>query len=302
MLQYEYISSAQTKKYAEKWWEFEKHFSYPLSPTVSFKIDHGEDYSAFFRAIGEASFLLVWDQDVLVGCLAVVEKNLILNETLYPALYLADLKIRPNYQGRGISRNMYQTLQDKLTPELNSKNWSLIYFVAMQGERGDVMNSGRPHSLLSLFKPVATLRIYFVEPVLLASLKTAEVKESFSPEQILHLSPPMKNNAYEDQWVVDLTGKKDLILDTTNSPLSLVHVAASSFLGTEYLQFLAQSGEYSKDRHEICCFCLDERREALICKLEKNNIVSDSQAKVYTYHLENKIEKANLVQMGTFQI
>ena len=32
----------------------EKHFRYPLSPTLSFQLDHGDDYTAFFRAMGDA--------------------------------------------------------------------------------------------------------------------------------------------------------------------------------------------------------------------------------------------------------
>jgi hypothetical protein len=80
--------------------DFERRFTYPLGPGRSFRIDHGEDYPRFFRAIGAAVCFVAERQGRLLGSLAVALRQLALPDgTERPVAYLADLKIDPEARG-----------------------------------------------------------------------------------------------------------------------------------------------------------------------------------------------------------
>jgi len=75
---------------------FEAQFYYPLGSNHSFRIDHGKDYSRFFRSMGEAvCFVAERDGEVL----GVVSASL--RETNQPGvlqqkvLYIGDMKVNP---------------------------------------------------------------------------------------------------------------------------------------------------------------------------------------------------------------
>ncbi|MBS2038311.1 hypothetical protein JST97_25230 [bacterium] len=74
--------------------EFEQQFSYPLGANDSFSICHGPDYGAFFRAIGEATVLVVEEEGRILGTLAAVVRPLQLpGGVRQKVAYLADLKL-----------------------------------------------------------------------------------------------------------------------------------------------------------------------------------------------------------------
>ena len=81
--------------------EFEAAFSYPLGPGRRFRISHGDDYSRFYRSMGEARCFLLEDRGRVVGALGVAVRRL--GET--PAAYLGDLKLLPEARrGRPLLR------------------------------------------------------------------------------------------------------------------------------------------------------------------------------------------------------
>ncbi len=50
---------------------FEREFRYPLGSGRWFRISHGEDYTRFFRAIGEARCFVARRQQAIAGVVAV---------------------------------------------------------------------------------------------------------------------------------------------------------------------------------------------------------------------------------------
>ena len=79
---------------------FERQFTYPLGSGRSFRINHGDDYVRFFRALGEARCFVAERDRKVVGVLGAALRPL-----LFPggerrlALYLGDLKVDPAVQG-----------------------------------------------------------------------------------------------------------------------------------------------------------------------------------------------------------
>lgn len=75
---------------------FEERFRYPLGPGRTFRISHGDDYSQFFRAIGDATVFVAEREGRVVGCLAVALRELLLpSGEVRQVAYLADLKVAP---------------------------------------------------------------------------------------------------------------------------------------------------------------------------------------------------------------
>ena len=79
---------------------FERQFTYPLGPGRSFRVDHGDDYVRFFRALGEARCFVAERQQRVLGVLGAALRPLILpGGERRTALYLGDLKVDPTVQG-----------------------------------------------------------------------------------------------------------------------------------------------------------------------------------------------------------
>lgn len=70
---------------------------YPLGDD-RFRIDHGEDYFAFFDRLGKATFEVALDGDEVVAVVARV-----LRREPIRCWYLCDLKVRPSHRGRRIA-------------------------------------------------------------------------------------------------------------------------------------------------------------------------------------------------------
>jgi len=76
--------------------EFEKRFSYPLGEGSRFRISHGEDYSRFFRAMGNAVVFVAERDGKVLGTLGAAERELVRPDgESSRALYVCDLKVVP---------------------------------------------------------------------------------------------------------------------------------------------------------------------------------------------------------------
>ena len=77
--------------------EFEKQFTYPLGPGRNFRISHGDDYSLFFRAMGELGVSIVLEEHGRVLGTVGLAVRLLLepNGSETRVIYLGDLKVAP---------------------------------------------------------------------------------------------------------------------------------------------------------------------------------------------------------------
>ena len=89
---------------------FEKKFNYPLGEGKSFTISHGHIYENFFRSIGSETIFVAHDKQKIFGTLAVVERTLIIKGQKQRSLYIADLKIDPDFR-----QILYQLLKQRFT-------------------------------------------------------------------------------------------------------------------------------------------------------------------------------------------
>lgn len=171
---------------------------YPLGED-HFRIDHGRDYFAFFDRLGDlAYYVAAEDGEVLaVGC-GVIR----LLPGLGPAWYVGDLKVRPDRRGEHIPLRMLAAAFAAEYPRCTRG-----YGISMNPPEGDnrVLRIVRRFPLIPIVH-AATLGFF--------SLSAADMRRA-APEVQHHRGPL----AY-----LSLRGVKDLVLESTGSPLPLLHV------------------------------------------------------------------------------
>ncbi|MEK7487562.1 MAG: N-acetyltransferase [Planctomycetota bacterium] len=93
--------------------KFESQFLYPLGETRKFRIDHGEDYSLFFRAMGRGCCFIFEQKGIILGVMCVALKELLFPEgSLKTVMYLGDLKIAPEARGGYVFFRLFQALKE----------------------------------------------------------------------------------------------------------------------------------------------------------------------------------------------
>jgi hypothetical protein len=79
---------------------FEAQFDYPLGPGRRFRIDHGEDTTRFFRAMGEGASFVAERDGAVLGVIGASLRRLVLpGGEERPVVYIGDLKIAPEARG-----------------------------------------------------------------------------------------------------------------------------------------------------------------------------------------------------------
>jgi len=88
--------------------EFEKEFTYPLGDACRFGISHGEDYLAFFRAMGDAELVTAVEDGRVLGSIARVERSVRTEDGITGAHYLCDLKLRAASRGSLVLARLFR--------------------------------------------------------------------------------------------------------------------------------------------------------------------------------------------------
>ncbi len=101
--------------------DFEAPFTYPLGPDKFFHITHGDDYTLFFRAQGDATCFVAEQQGRVIGSLGTVIRRLWMPDGAeHPVAYLGDLKIARRARGGVVLARLAQAAEAWLRPKLNA--------------------------------------------------------------------------------------------------------------------------------------------------------------------------------------
>lgn len=114
--------------------QFEREFSYPLGKAGRFRISHGQDYSAFFRAMGEASLLMARKEGRVLGMLATVMRKLWMRAgsggpVSREAHLLCDLKVIPESRGSTVLASLIRAAKQRI----EASRSHACYCVVMEG-------------------------------------------------------------------------------------------------------------------------------------------------------------------------
>ena len=180
----------------------EKKATYPLGPNESFKIDHGADYFAFFKRLGQLSYYTAFREEelVAVGCGVLRDLALKPDQPKEKCWYLCDLKVDPASRGQHIPLYMFMKAAYKAWTSTRG------YAISMNptGSENRVVKMFRNHGWIPVDEP---------KQLALFSMNQDEMQRA---EHTLekHRGPVS---------YLSLQGTKDLILSSTGQPLPLLH-------------------------------------------------------------------------------
>lgn len=88
--------------------EFQTRFTFPLNHR-HYYFDNGDDYFAWFQTMGTLHYFVALDQGEVVAVAAQVTRKLVSpsGDSTDPFWYLCDLKVHPDYRGRGIPEKIF---------------------------------------------------------------------------------------------------------------------------------------------------------------------------------------------------
>jgi hypothetical protein len=201
MIEIKALERKDWKTYGARLQEFENVAEYPYGDDF-FKLDHGDDYFAFFERLGEPLFHVATDETGVVACAAGVLRRLKIEEKEVRAWYLCDLKVAQAY-----------ALQ-KLPAKLFRKNLFSNYLKCARGyavSMNPAKGKNRVVKLIERFKwiPIraaGTLNFY-----------------SFNQMQAARFHDKLEAARGAVSYL-SLEGKKDLIMRSTGARLPLFHI------------------------------------------------------------------------------
>ncbi|MFN3242790.1 MAG: hypothetical protein ACE37K_14910 [Planctomycetota bacterium] len=180
---------------------FEERFEYPLGDD-HFHIDHGEDYLAFFRRLGEPAPFLATVARRVVGVLVAVRRRVGRRE----GWYLCDLKVDPVYA-------RYRAATRLLT------SWARAHLQDGEPVFGVSMNPARGDNRL-----VRAMRRWRADELSHAPI----VLYSLSHEQWLDRADEITAALGPIGWF-DPHGVKDIVLRSSGAPMPLLHAQHGPF-------------------------------------------------------------------------
>jgi GNAT superfamily N-acetyltransferase len=198
------LDEQSKSSYGKKIQELENFASYPLGQDF-FKINHGENYFAFFERLGEVTFRVALHEERVVACAAGVLRSLPLNGKLINAWYLCDLKVHPDYLGKRIPSKLFRK--------------SLI---------AHYLKCGRGYAI-SMNPPIGENRIvrlldrFSWVPFRLS--KQINFYNLSYPKLLLFI----ERNNLKSQSFLDLRNKKDLVIASTGQTMKLLHFQHGQF-------------------------------------------------------------------------
>lgn len=242
----------------------------------AFTIDHGADYAAFYRGLGEAHYLVAESAGAVVGVFAGALRVATLGERAVPTVYLGDLKVAPTHRGTGLARTLAIGAL-KMMRQRRFRRWRLVYFAAMRGTQGDVTRSLRGVNPGRLLRPLGRLAVYFVDPSRLAAL---DLRDAPPPVR----TPGLDLSADIDVDRVSTAGRKDLRLASTGEPWPLVHLVRGPRAWTPSLgHYLRRCGRAAWRDGEVACFSVDERLTNQIKWLRDQGVLAGATCTVYGF-------------------
>jgi hypothetical protein len=246
---------------------FEKIMSqtYSLGKT-EFRIDHGEDYFAFFKKLGTVEYFVIrtLPEEIIIGTFCAVLRHYPVKVIKYgresrrkiPFWYFCDLKIHKDHRGQNLALKLFETIFEDEHKKWNDR----AYMISMDPGSQQIVN------LMSKFDkyPIEyfTLRIY--------SLNRSKM---FVAEKILkrHFSGPI---SYATN-----SGTKNLIIAGSDIELNLYHL--------QHGQFAVQGCDLdSVEPHAIIMFCVPENTN-IYADLTQNEIHTDITATVLHWNIQH---------------
>ena len=213
------------KEFGARLQELESQAEYPYGDDF-FKLDHGENYFAFFERLGKPLFHVALDDTRIAACAAGVLRNVRVENETFKAWYLCDLKVHPDFRGRHI------------TTKLFTKNLIRNYLKCSRGYAISMNPSKGENRVVKLLTRLPQIPVSY----------TGKLNfYSFDENNAVELHKDLESKIGKISYL-SLQGKKDLIMKSTGSRLPLFHIQHGA-MAEDGFEFPNEKGTYM-----ICAF------------------------------------------------
>ena len=198
------LSGDEYTKHQDSIRALEQGLTYPLG-NDRFVIDHGQDYFAFFRRLGDLAYFVALDKERVVAVCAAVLRRLsrFAGAIAEKVWYVCDLKVHPDYRNQRISWQIF--LHGFPAKYARCQRGYAISMNPGDGSANRVVQMATRFQLAPI-SLATTLGIY--------SLSAQEMRQA---EGIL--GPQLGRFSY-----LNLAGVKEIVLQSTGTPMPLLHL------------------------------------------------------------------------------
>lgn len=231
---------------------FENVAEYPYGDDF-FKLDHGENYFAFFERMGEPLFHIATDNERIAACAAGVLRSVEIDGKETKVWYLCDLKVDKAY-----------ALQ-KLPAKLFRKNLFSNYLKCGRGYAVSMNPSKGKNRVVKLIERFRWIPIRYAGKLNFYSFGRSEAADFHEK-----LEAALGKISY-----LSLKGKKDLIMRSTGARLPLFHIQHGA---------LAEDGADRPTEEGTYMICASE--DSSLDKFLKEKFAVSATASILAHRLE----------------
>ena len=294
---FEVIAPESVKSYLKQLRGLEESIQYPLeNGEGTFTIDHGKDYYPFFTQQGNKTrFVIIKANSEVIGVSVGMWKKILFFNKTYNGLYVADLKINPDYRKKEIVKKLLWHLLIRWPLTKDYKGWDFSFFCTMLKNNQGVERSFKGFNPAKLARPRVLFNIYMVKPTDLLSLDLKTVPEIDSKNHI-NLSPRRK------ELILWNDGIKNIISSNSNSVFNFGHLHPQIFYNNKISQ-LKSAALKIEEKKGTACFAVDFRKTNLISWLKSNGIDTKTKCKLFSFSpFAPSIKDFNNIYISTGEI
>ena len=274
---FEVIEPENVKSYLKQLHELEGSIQYPLeNGEGTFTIDHGKDYYPFFTQQGHKTrFVIIKANSEVIGISVGMWKKILFFNKTYNGLYVADLKLNPDYRKKQIVKKLLWHLLIRWPLTKDYKGWDFSFFCTMLKNNQGVERSFKGFNPAKLARPRVLFNIYMVKPIVISSLDLKTVPEIDSKNHI-NLSPRRK------ELILWNDGIKNIISSNHNSVFKFGHLHPEIFCNDKISQ-LRSAAQKIEEKNGTVCFAIDTGQTNLISWLKSNGIETKTKCKLFSF-------------------
>ena len=294
---FEVIEPENVKSYLKQLHELEGSIQYPLeNGEGTFTIDHGKEYYPFFTQQGHKTrFVIIKANSEVIGISVGMWKKILFFNMTYNGLYVADLKLNPDYRKKQIVKKLLWHLLIRWPLTKDYKGWDFSFFCTMLKNNQGVERSFKGFNPAKLARARVLFNIYMVKPTDLLSLNLKTLPKTHS-ENCINLSPRRK------ELILWNDGKKNIISSNSNSVFKFGHLHPQIFYNNKISQ-LKSAALKIEEKKGTACFAVDFRQTNLISWLKSNGIDTKTKCKLFSFSpFAPSIKDFNNIYISTGEI
>ena len=222
MIYIQSIHPSSLNNYNKELKQLESIMEYPYGKDF-FKIDHGKSYFSFFKRLGLPYFNIALYNEKVIACGCGIIRQIPYKNKMKKSWYICDLKVHPEFRGQGIPARLFKK--------------KLIYHF-LKCPRGYTISMDPLQGPNKVVKMIEKFPLFPLKKI--SSLHFFE----FSKNEVMTLKSDIENIINDTVSFKSLSGIKDIVLKSSNTPLPLLHAQYGSMADSSTSLQMPSEGRY----------------------------------------------------------